>query len=75
MIMNGTEVSGSLEILGKKQQISGGIATKTGFDFNVAVKIAFKKGTARIRGTRENDTISGVITLPVGDVNFAGTRA
>lgn len=40
----------------------------------ISVKIAFKKGTARIRGTRNGDSISGWIMLPVGDVDFAGTR-
>ena len=70
-----TQVHGRLELMGKKQDITSGIATTAGFDFNVAVKIAFKKGTARIRGTRDGDSISGLITLPVGDVDFTGTRA
>ena len=73
--MRESKVYGILELMGKRQNITYGIATKAGFDFNVAVKIAFRKGTARIRGTRDGDSISGLITLPVGDVDFTGTRA
>lgn len=73
--MEDVRVSGTLELMGKKQNITDGIATTAGFDFNVAVKIAFKKGTARIRGTRDEDNISDLITLPVGEVDFTGNRA
>lgn len=73
--MREAKVCGTLELLGKKQIITHGVATTAGFDFNVAVKIAFRKETARIRGTRDGDSISGLITLPVGDVDFSGTRA
>lgn len=73
--MRESKIYGTLELMGKKQNIIYGIATTAGFDFNVAVKIALRKGTARIRGTRDGDSISGLITLPVGDVGFTGTRA
>lgn len=73
--LDGSNVSGTLKIMGMNQKIMEGIATDGVFDFSVAVKVAFKKGTARVRGMRNGDSISGVITLPMGDVEFEGTRA
>ena len=67
-------ISGTLHILGTKQKITDGYATEGAFDFNVAVKIAFRKGVARIHGVRSGDNISGIITLPMGDVEFNGYR-
>lgn len=73
--MRGSRVSGTLELMGKRQDITDGIATAAGFDLQVSVRIALRKGTARIRGTRDGDRISGLITLPMGEVDFTGTRA
>ncbi len=67
-------ISGTLHILGTKQKITDGYATNGAFDFNVPVKIAFRKGVARIQGVRSGDNISGIITLPMGDVGFNGCR-
>ena len=75
IVLDGSEVSGTLNILGTKQKIIGGIAVDNGFDFEVAVKIAFKKGIARVRGVRNGDEVSGIITLPMGDVEYTGVRA
>ena len=36
--------------------------------------IAFKKGEARVRGKRDCDSIAGTIELPMGTLEFAGTR-
>lgn len=72
--LSGAKVSGTLHILGTKQKITDGYATEGAFDFNVAVKIAFRKGVARIHGVRSGDNISGIITLPMGDVEFNGYR-
>ena len=51
-----------------------GVATQVGFDSTVAVKVAFKKGETRVRGKRDGDSISGTIELPMGTLEFAGTR-
>ncbi len=68
-------VSGTLGLMGKEHPISSGRATATGFDFEVSVKVAFRKGVARVRGTREGNAISGTIELPLGKLAFTGVRS
>ncbi len=73
--VDGTTLSGILNILGKDQRITAGSATQSGFEATVAVKIAFRKGEAIVRGTRSGDIIAGTIELPLGTVDFTGERA
>ena len=73
--VDGTQLGGILNILGKDQRITAGSATQSGFEATVAVKIAFRKGEAIVRGTRSGDTVAGTIELPLGTVEFTGERA
>ena len=72
--VDGTTLSGHMEILRKKQPIQRGIATMDGFEATALVKVAFRKAEARIEGTRDGDSIKGTVNLPTGMVTFEGTR-
>jgi hypothetical protein len=72
--VDGTTLGGHMEILRKKQPVQWGIVTADGFEATALVKVAFRKAEARIKGTRDGDSIRGTVELPTGLVTFEGTR-
>lgn len=72
--VDGTTLGGHMEILRKKQPVQWGIVTADEFEATALVKVAFRKAEARIKGTRDGDSIRGTVELPTGLVTFEGTR-
>ncbi|MCD8316911.1 MAG: hypothetical protein LUB61_05875 [Eggerthellaceae bacterium] len=72
--VNGTNLSGTLSYVGQVFPVTGGHATKDGFEFELNIGIFGFHINAQAKGKRDGDKISGDSVTSFGTFDFIGEK-
>ncbi|MDO4290402.1 MAG: alpha/beta hydrolase [Eggerthellaceae bacterium] len=72
--VDGTALSGTVEMMGKQQPIEGGQASMAGFSGSITIKAPVFKMKGQMSGKREGDAIKGIMKTKMGEIAFEADR-
>ena len=72
--VDGTRLTGTMDFMGRTYQLENGIATTEGFAYEITAKVMLRTLHAKVRGTRQGNALTAVLTAPMGSIEIEGER-
>jgi hypothetical protein len=71
---NGDVLTGTATAMGQTLEVLNGRVEGDRFFHDLRIKILFRSYAGSVSGTVDGDTVSGVISSPMGNLPFTGSR-